>query len=470
MPPQIPQNKMGAAFGANSDSGPFAGAGQGGLGQLQSFADGMDDDDLSADDQMGTPLQEPMVGGLNQAKDLGTLDPKQINQLVMRMRSTSARDMYNQALQAMINRKPEQGRLNLAALQMAGALLRPTKTGTFSEALGEAIPAGVQAQMYEDQRHEKQEDKTDTLRLKMAEHAANDERTRESELMRLMSSLYGKQGFRYATAEGNFLRMPDGTSIKLGSLTPQQQGAGAQMYEKTDDKLAAERDGKTYDEIVKQGQSSIAMNQTMEPIMELLKHSDFQGAAAPYLTNLESIAQSVGIDPKVFNLKGAGAAEATRGLTARLVLDKLGGSLGVGISNSDVTFMNSTVPTIANTDQANQILASLLKRVNDRQIEVMRFAYDFQKKNGNLKGIQQAIDQQFGDRSIFDKDFTKQDLAKLASDKDENTVGTFLKGRAMGGVNPAYQIELDYRSGKFGPKDSPEAKKKRDELLKPHGY
>jgi len=459
---------MNTAFGSDSDSGPFQGVGRGGLGQMADLANGMDDDENGADDQVGSPMVDSTPGALTQAKELGTLDPSQINALVARMRSTSARDMYQQALQSMIQRKPEQGRLNLAALQMAGALLRPTKTGTFAEALGNAIPEGVQAQTYEDQRQEKQQDKNDNLRLKMLEGASNDERTRESELMKLMSTIYGKQGFKYSDAKGNWLRHPDGTKEFLGPLTPQQQGNAAQMYEKESDKLEAHRDDETYKEIVKQGQSSIAMNQTMEPVLELLKKSDFQGAAAPYLTNLMSIAQTLGIDPKAFNLQGAGAAEATRGLANRLVMDRLGGSLGVGISNSDVNFMQSTVPNIANTDSANKILAELVKRVNDRQIEVMRYAYDYQKKNG-LKGIQQAIDQQFGNRSIFDKDFTRQDLAKLAAG-DDNTIGNFMKGRAMGGVNPAYQIELDYRQGKFGPKDSPAAKKKRDELLKPHGY
>lgn len=466
MPPVPPMNA--ATFGSDNGSGPFQGAGRGGLNQVADLANEVDDDELGADDQVGTPFAEPM-GGLAQAKELGTLDPAQINNLVMRMRSSSARDMYNQALQAMISKKPEQGRLNLAALQMAGALLRPTKTGTFAEAMGNAIPEGVQAQVYQDKLGQEQEDKRDNLRLKMLEGASNDERTRESELMKMMTTLYGKQGFKYSDAKGNWLRHPDGTKEFLGPLTPQQQGASAQMYEKTEDKLSAERDGKTYDEIVKQGQSSIAMNQTMEPVLELLKNTDFQGAAAPYLTNLESIAQTLGIDPKAFNLKGAGAAEATRGLANRLVMDKLGGSLGVGISNSDVNFMQSTVPNIANTDAANKILAELVKRVNDRQIEVMRYAYDYQKKNG-LKGIQQAIDQQFGNRSIFDDNFTKADLAKLASPDDKNTIGNFLKSRAMGGVSPAYQVELDYRNGKFGPKDSPEAKKKRDDLLKTHGF
>lgn len=468
MPP-MPMNA--AAFGSDNGAGPFKGAGRGGLNQMADLANEVDDEEgLSSDEQVGTPFAEPPQGGLAQAKEMGTLDPQQINQLVMRMRSTSARDMYTQALQAMISKKPEQGRLNLAALQMAGALLRPTKTGTFAEAMGNAIPEGVQAQVYQDKLGQEQEDKKDNLRLKMLEGASNDERTKESELMKLMSTLYGKQGFRYSTVKGNFLRHPNGQDEYLGPLTPQQQGSSAQMYEKTEDKLAAERDGKFYDDVMQKGQSAQAMNKTIEPLMVLLKNSDFQGAAAPYLTNIESVMQTVGIDPKVFNLKGAGPAEATRGLTARLVLDQTGGKLGAGISNSDVSFLNSTVPNIENTDQSNKILAELLTRINNRQSEVMEFAYDYENSHNGVKGLKQAINERFGTQSIFDDGFTKADLTRLAAKDDKNTLGSFIKSTGASSVNPAYQVELDFRRGKYGDPTTDAAKKKRDELLKPHGF
>ncbi|CAO4183380.1 hypothetical protein [Methylorubrum aminovorans] len=88
---------------------------------------------------------------------------------------------------------------------------------------------------------------------------------------------------------------------------------------------------------------------------------------------------SLGITDK----ETAAPAEVFDALANRLVMESLGGSLGAGVSNADVSFLQRTTPDLAKTPAGNRQLLSIARAVATRQQEVARLARDYAKANNN---------------------------------------------------------------------------------------
>jgi maltoporin len=59
----------------------------------------------------------------------------------------------------------------------------------------------------------------------------------------------------------------------------------------------------------------------------------------------------------------------------------LGGSLGTGVSNADVTFIKSSVATLENTPDGISKLLSLQKKIAQRKIQVAELARQWKLEN-----------------------------------------------------------------------------------------
>jgi hypothetical protein len=400
----------------------------------------------------------------------------------------------------MMERKPQTGRLNLPLLQFAAQMMRPTKSGSFGEALAGAVPAGIGAFQQEREFDVGRQDQRDMLGLKMLEGAADDERMQDAKLFQAMLAKYNKAPREYKTKDGVFVEYPDGRRERLGDLPESQAYSFANtadgvlrfgpdispdgekvgdlppalsqptaMYESKDAQYNAERDHKFYDSIIDAGRSARAQNRAIDVLNAALEKAPLDGAAAPFINNILSVGSTFGIDPEAIGLgEGAAPGEVVRGFTARLVLDKTGGSLGVGISNADRDFLEYQMPRFGNTDGANRTMAQLMKRLNDREIEVLKFADEYKKLNGGkIAGLREAIDQKFGERSIFDEEgkgtFTKSYMQSLMAEPGQPTIGDGMREVERRRMIAAAKAERDFRSNLINSTE-------RDRQLKKLGY
>ncbi len=92
-------------------------------------------------------------------------------------------------------------------------------------------------------------------------------------------------------------------------------------------------------------------------------------------------------------------------LISKAVIDRLGGSLGTGVSNSDVTFIKETVGKLENSKEAREALIAYLRMRAVDQVDLYDRAREYAERPGNLglKGF---------DRNAKEQLKTKQKTAK----------------------------------------------------------
>lgn len=91
----------------------------------------------------------------------------------------------------------------------------------------------------------------------------------------------------------------------------------------------------------------------------------------------KQLAAKLGGDPTA-----PAAMETVRSLANKAVTDQLGGSLGAGVSNADVSFLQKQNASLDNSIEANKALIGYAKKLAERQREVAGLARDYAAKNG----------------------------------------------------------------------------------------
>lgn len=91
----------------------------------------------------------------------------------------------------------------------------------------------------------------------------------------------------------------------------------------------------------------------------------------------------------------ASPAEVFEGLGRKAVLDRLGGSLGNGISNADVSFITGTVASLANTPEGNRQMIAYARQLAEREQVIAKMARDYARAhNGRLDdGFEEVLAQ-----------------------------------------------------------------------------
>lgn len=440
--------------------------GGGGLGQLASLQDDPDMSDDGASDTSGG-LAALSGSGVDAAGGMPGLSPQMIDMLTKSLTQRSARHSYEEALNHLVMKKPKTGRLDLSALQLAAGLLTPTKSGTFTEALGQALPGYVKQTQRQDLLSEAEADKQTNLRLKLLGSRATQEQGDSAQALKLLTSFYGQKPFQVRTKDGVFLVDRAGNKLKkLGDLKPSEATAPQYNYfEKEDEKLTAQAENKIADETIQDGRNAIQLNSGIDAFDVLLEQPHLEGKAAPIINDITSIAQTFGVNPDIFNLPNASAGEVMSGLGAKMVLDKTGGSLGSGISNADRDYVAAQVPKFGATDSGNKVLSKMLRKLNERKIAAMRFAQDYRVKHDSSKGLSRALDQEFNGKPLFDDAF-KKEISGAVAKTGERTVGDFFKKNTG---SKAARIQLEFLDGKMGDQNLPETQKKRDDALRAIG-
>jgi hypothetical protein len=111
----------------------------------------------------------------------------------------------------------------------------------------------------------------------------------------------------------------------------------------------------------------------------------------------------------VANPEAASPAEVFQTMANELTMGKLGGKLGAGVSNTDVSFIQQMSPNLTNTPVGNRLLIEFTNRMMDRQIEVAKMAREFAKTNGGRLGP--AFDDILSEYSAKNPLFGPEDIA-----------------------------------------------------------
>jgi hypothetical protein len=152
-----------------------------------------------------------------------------------------------------------------------------------------------------------------------------------------------------------------------------------QTAEKAQDSKIGGAYGDTFNELQSSGRNAIGQLNTYRLMEKLIDNPNFySGAQSGPLLAARRAAAALGIK----DADAAAPNELFAKLATQSVLDKLGGSLGAGVSNSDVLTMQNTVANGTNTPEGNRQILQFSKALAQRQIEVSKLARQYAGAHG----------------------------------------------------------------------------------------
>ena len=141
---------------------------------------------------------------------------------------------------------------------------------------------------------------------------------------------------------------------------------------------------KTLTKIQDDAASAVDMIGQSRVLKALMNDPDFKsGALTEPVIAFKKVIEALGGDPA-----NVGSQEAFQAVTAQLILDKMGGSLGVGFSEGDRKFVERMAPALSTSELGNQLILKMNTAVAERKIEINNFANQYIEQNG-------MIDQRF---------------------------------------------------------------------------
>ncbi|MDB6036018.1 MAG: hypothetical protein JWM16_6356 [Verrucomicrobiales bacterium] len=223
-----------------------------------------------------------------------------------------------------------------------------------------------------------------------------------------------------ASKKGNGITItnPDGTTTQIGG----SGNKGTDAYDVETNKGLA----KLSADLADAGRNASSQISKLGQMKTLLSNDQvYTGPAADQVQALQRAAKSFGVDTGVEN------TETFNALTKAAVLDKMGGSLGTGVSNADRDYIDGQVPNMANTKDGNLALIDVMEKVAQRSIDIAKFAADYKKAHNGRLGSN------FND--------------ELATWAEQNPM---FKGAPAGGASPA-PTETGVGGGAVVPWDDP---------------
>lgn len=167
----------------------------------------------------------------------------------------------------------------------------------------------------------------------------------------------------------------DGKFSQVGGTGPSVTVQGPEKeYQKKIGGAAADREIKIMDA----GTNARTALRTISIQENLIQDPSFQsGTGQQLFNNASQILERLGIGEADIASQKAFEAFANRS-----VLDSLGGSLGTGVSNADVTFINNTVENLNNTAEGIRLLLQLRRKLFERDILTANEMYKWKQRTG----------------------------------------------------------------------------------------
>lgn len=177
----------------------------------------------------------------------------------------------------------------------------------------------------------------------------------------------------------------DGSVKQVGGSGPTVQVAGPEKeYEKKMGGFYAERNINMANDAA----AAVDALNTIQVQRNLTQDPSFRsGAGQELFNNASSLLAQLGIGEA-----DIASGEAFRAFASQSVLDALGGSLGTGVSNADVTFINNTVANLSNTGAGIQTILDIREKLYRRKLETAELARQWMADN-NTQFLDQRWDQ-----------------------------------------------------------------------------
>ena len=177
----------------------------------------------------------------------------------------------------------------------------------------------------------------------------------------------------------------DGKVSQVGGSGPTVQVAGPEKeYEKKMGGFYAERNINMANDAA----AAVDALNTIQVQRNLTQDPSFRsGAGQELFNNASSLLEQLGIGEA-----DIASGEAFRAFASQSVLDALGGSLGTGVSNADVTFINNTVANLSNTGRGIQTILDIREKLYRRKLETAELARQWMADN-NTQFLDQRWDQ-----------------------------------------------------------------------------
>lgn len=157
--------------------------------------------------------------------------------------------------------------------------------------------------------------------------------------------------------------------------------------EKTESEGVGKGLAEDYTNIQKTGAAATKSITTLQRMSQLSPKA-FEGSAAPALQFARSLLTSLGIPSNT-----VAAGEEFTSLANKMVLDANNGTLGPGVSNSDVQYLAAINPSIAQSAAGRREIIETQLALKQRDLQVAKMATEYRKANGTLDGFTTHIAQ-----------------------------------------------------------------------------
>ncbi len=202
--------------------------------------------------------------------------------------------------------------------------------------------------------------------------------------------------------------------------------------ERSYDQVVGKDYGERFSTLQKDAANSRTKLGTFDAMETLMDTPGFRsGSGAEFETAVRSAAIGMGADGE--KLKGGTAAmEAFRGLATKATVDGLG-SLGTGVSNADVQFIQKTNPSLATTPPGNRLQMRILRKMEGRKIEIARKAREYAAKNGGR--LDAGFDTELEKWAESNPLLSEEEKTEIAGTASEKGAGGQRQGKAPNGIN-----------------------------------
>ena len=230
------------------------------------------------------------------------------------------------------------------------------------------------------------------------EVAANERAQREMNMRMSLAKASAAKKTTYKSMTGDQINKLMGTNLPADKLfnlgsdgkVTQVGGAGINIggqekeYEKKMGGFYAERNINMANDAA----AAVDALNTIQVQRNLTQDPSFRsGAGQELFNNASSLLEQLGIGEA-----DIASGEAFRAFASQSVLDALGGSLGTGVSNADVTFINNTVANLSNTGRGIQTILDIREKLYRRKLEAAELARQWMADN-NTQFLDQRWDQ-----------------------------------------------------------------------------
>lgn len=189
-------------------------------------------------------------------------------------------------------------------------------------------------------------------------------------------------------AQGNDTALLNGQSLS-DYMTNGANGGRSQATNQALQQADVTRASERMNTIQQQSISAQRLLPTLDRMEAIVNNNRlWQGTGAERNEAVRSWLVSTGWAPES-QVRAAADADQLAALAHRGVMEALGGSLGPGVSNSDVNYMNTAFPGLMLTQQGNREVINFMRGVQERAVLQARFAraYQDERVNGQRRGM-----------------------------------------------------------------------------------